>query len=206
MKFKWIFLFFLLGLPVSVYLFLQGFGANKFEVPVFYQDGVKSPISDCQFGSGQYKVPVLSGFDSTLRLNPSKFTIIDIGSPNCDSCQYKINNLISILDKFRNWDELRITSILQKGSFELYSNSNKNWDLITSTKLDFQELANCVLNFGLEVDQNGNVLRNGIVVLLDDLRRIRGYYNIFDQEEADRLAVELEILKQNQQIRENGVK
>ncbi|MFY0654135.1 MAG: hypothetical protein JXQ96_19010 [Cyclobacteriaceae bacterium] len=197
MKLKWLFLGILLGLPVGIYLFLQGFGNNRFEVPVFYEKGIDTPIGSCQDSKSLFKVPTTIQLDHPILVDQKKLTVFDVGTPNCDSCQFKINNMVSVLDRFRNWEGLTVVSIVNGAEVGLYPDSKKDWQVHTSEDgKKVINFANCVLN--LEVSSiDDEVIKNGRVVLVDNQQRIRGYYNVFDRKESDRLAVEIEILRQN---------
>ncbi|MEQ6121896.1 hypothetical protein [Reichenbachiella sp. MALMAid0571] len=194
MKLKWLFLFFILGFPVSIYIFLQGFGENKFEVQVYYETGIDEPIGECSQVSGQFEVPGYQDFDTTFDTNTEGIVVYDPGTPNCDSCQYKINNLLSLSDKFKEWNDFKIVSLVQGDQTGLYPDSDGNWNVVTS-KGKLIEFVNCGLNLEIPSISDNRITKNGVVVLVDRMKRIRGYYNVFDRKESDRLAVELEILR-----------
>ncbi len=195
MKFKWLFLFFILGFPVSIYLFLQGFGENKFNVPVYYEMGINEPIGDCSKVTGQFIVPNYKKFDTTFDDTIEGVVVYDLGTPNCDSCQFKINNLLSLSDKFRKWEGFKIFSILNADQTGLYPDSGANWKVVTNTQNDILKFTRCGLNLEIPSIKDNRITRNGVVVLVDQQQRIRGYYNVFDRKESDRLGVELEILR-----------
>lgn len=197
MNMKWFFLFFLLGLPVGIYLFLQGFGENRFDVPVYYQNGIENPIGNCESGTGQFIVPEYQFFDTSFSKRIEGTIVFDLGTPDCDSCQFKINNLLSVSSKFKGWEEFSITSLLGSSSPGLYPENGSNWFVHLSPGADMAGFSNCGLNLKPSVVEGGKIMRNGVVVLVDEKRRIRGYYNLFDRKEADRLVVELGILKTN---------
>ena len=195
MNFKWIFLFFILGLPVCIYFFLQAFGDNKFDVPVFYQEGISEPIGNCSGTSGSFIVPNLNKYDSSFQIDIKGLTVLDIGTTTCDSCQQKINNLLSLWDKYENLENFNIHSILEGKGRGSYASPNIEWKVYNSPTPALMELANCGLNLELIHSDEQKINKNGMVVLVDGQRRIRGYYNIFDQKETDRLVVELEIIR-----------
>lgn len=206
MKVKWIFLFFLLGLPVGIYLFLQGFGENRFDVPVYYQNGIENPIGNCESGTGQFIVPNYQSFDSSFSKRIEGITVFDLGTPDCDSCQLKTNNLLSVSAKFREWKEFHIESIVGGNSKGLYPTDIPNWSVHLSRNASLLDFANCGLNFEPSEVVGNKILGNGIVVLIDGELQIRGYYNLFDRKEADRLVVELGILKTNKSTLANETK
>lgn len=206
MKVKWVFLFFLLGLPVGIYLFLQGFGENRFDVPVYYQNGIENPIGNCEPGMGQFIVPEYQSFDSSFSKRIEGFTVFDLGTPDCDSCQFKINNLLSVSAKFQGWKEFHIESIVDDSSHGLYPTDIPNWSVHLAQNARLLDFANCGLNFEPSHVVENKILGNGVAVLIDGKHRIRGYYNLFDRKEADRLVVELGILKTNKSTLSNETK
>jgi len=195
MKLKWLFLFFILGFPVSIYLFLQGFGDNQFDVEVFYKTGINQPIGGCQKTTEQFRVPNYNQYDSSFDDSIEGVVVYDLGTPNCDSCQFKINNLMSLSDKFRKWSDLKIFSIVNSAQTGIYPNSSANWKVVTNTQNTLLEFARCGLNIEIPAIKGNRITKNGVVVLVDQQQRIRGYYNVFDRKESDRLGVELEILR-----------
>jgi protein SCO1/2 len=195
MKLKWIFLFFILGLPVCIYLFLKSFGENKFDVPIFYEDGITNPVSSCSDTSSPFEVPSLIRYDSAFQIVISGLTILDIGTSSCDSCRQKINNLLSVWDRYKDFKDFKMYSLIEGENSGSYDNPNINWSVYNSSTKQLTEMANCVLNLDLIHSDQQRINKNGVVVLVDDKRRIRGYYNVFDRKEADRLAIELEIIR-----------
>ena len=195
MNFKWIFLFFILGLPVCIYLFLKAFGDNKFEVPVFYEEGVTNPVSLCTDTSSPFKVPSLIKYDSAFQIDISGLTILDIGTSTCDSCRQKVNNLLSLWDRYKEFTDFRMYSLIEGESRGSYDNPNIDWDVYNSSTKQLTEMANCGLNLDLIHFDQQRINKNGVVVLVDGQRRIRGYYNVFDIKETDRLSIELEIVR-----------
>lgn len=195
MKFKWIFLFFILVLPVCIYLFLKSFGDNKFDVPVFYEEGIANPVSSCvDDRSGPFEVPALIKYDSAFQIDISGLTILDIGTSSCDSCQQKINNLLSVWDKYKNLKDFNMYSVIEGENRGSYANPDVHWNLYNSSTNQLTEMANCGLNLDLIHSDGKKINKNGVVVLVDGKRRIRGYYNVFDRKETDRLAIELAII------------
>lgn len=55
---KILYLFLALLLPGLIFVFLKYFGKNEFDIPVYYQDGVKESDNDCRITtSDQYLIP-----------------------------------------------------------------------------------------------------------------------------------------------------
>ena len=46
----------LLGMPVALYLFLQNFGENEYQIPILFEDGIESPLPNCPNGKEPHLV------------------------------------------------------------------------------------------------------------------------------------------------------
>ena len=198
MKLKWFFLFFILGLPVCVYLFLKSFGENKFDVPIFYEEGITNPVGSCIDTTGPFEIPSLIKYDSAFQIDISGLTILDIGTSSCDSCRQKINNLLSVWDRYKDLKNFNMYSVIEGENSGSYDNPNINWGVYNSSTKQLTEMANCGLNLDLIHADQQTINKNGMVVLVDGQRRIRGYYNVFDRKETDRLVIELEIIRKEE--------
>ena len=80
-KFKWVYLFFAIFLPILLTFFLKYFGKSEFNIPVYYEAGINADTlsADCKY---QYQTPYKIA-DSVLHsLNGGAFraTIITIDS------------------------------------------------------------------------------------------------------------------------------
>jgi len=171
---KWIFLFLLIGLPVCIYLFLKAFGENKFEIPVYYQNGIENRVETCDNISGQYLVPNLLNFDSTLTVNLSGIIIYNLGQVKGEERLKKSNNLIMLTEKADDWHGVN-----------LYTSNEKSLGLLVFMR--------CGLNLNANLNRD-SLIKNHKLVLVDKQKRVRGYYNMLEREEIDRLITEVNIL------------
>lgn len=169
------FLIIALVVPSLFYIFLRGFGVNKFEIPVFYENGL--PFNDCNI---QFAGPHTVGFkDYTLRggqmfyfpqwVNDKEFY------RQCERIKEKHPSLV-------------FTAIADSSSYNNFGNI-----LLVADEEHLFEIANCSLAIG----QDSIITRpvHNQLVLVDVKNQIRGYYNGNELEEMDRLDMELDILK-----------
>lgn len=174
---KIVYLVLALALPVSVFLFLKFFGKNQFDVEPFFKDGVSTVDAGCpQPPPGEYRVPVeileqmsWSGKDSlTLYYFPE----------HRDKSQ---SQFVRIGENF-NPSEVNVIEVLSS-SVDMDSIPSS----IKSVRVQGDSLSvwrRCYLFLS-----NPNDL-----ALVDNQRRIRGYYQLNDREEIDRLLMEAMII------------
>lgn len=187
-----------LGLPVCIYLFLQGFGENIYALPVFPEEAV----SDGQCGNVPQgytveslvcggKDAVLLGDDQNYLFHfPGTFGSAMVNEMNeirrlveeTKDVNYRLITFVGDA-QFEQWDKLAVS---QAG--ETY------WVATSACAGDVEELMACQLLLGLaEVKASYSDSR---MVLVDRGGRIRGFYTPDERKEIDRLLVELDILIQ----------
>lgn len=174
MKRRWILVFVILSVPLAVIFVLHIFGENRFDVPVYYTSLKKRP-SLC----GPTPVPyqIYSDFVKEGMLN-IVFTYKD--KPTDDQ---KLQ-MLRIKDRFNN-SPVNTVFITVNGEPVV------GYDHLQVILTDYVDITNCQL-----INEE---LKDA--VLIDGQRRIRGYYYGADREEIDRLAVETEILLDNEEYK-----
>ncbi|MGL1885668.1 MAG: hypothetical protein OCD76_04060 [Reichenbachiella sp.] len=181
---KGIFLFLILLFPVLIYLFLQGFGDNQFNIPVYYQSGLDTTIVECGAIKtfGQYTVDKMSVDEP----REDGVVLYDMFGLLTKGDVYTRNNLLSYLEKFKRDSRVNLLTV--------NSDSSRMKKLTHYNYLFERELSGTVLN---EFARCGLVLNGDVVnqiVLVDSKRRIRGYFDPRELEEIDRLNTEVYIL------------
>jgi protein SCO1 len=199
---KWIFkaglLVSLLALPVLIYVFLQLFGQNYYELPVYYEEGISNPPSACQEPySAPVQVDLISLQDTTVFTEQNVITILAFVKGKCgDDCQIKFNQITRLLNFFMpQKDSLRAVVIVVGNDKEKIVNQfdiQDNLYFVTLLENEWQEFSNCELLMPLSDQQEVEAIHQ--VVLLDEYNRIRGYYNGLSLEEIDRLTTEIRLL------------
>ena len=169
---KWIYLFGALVLPGLIFTFLKIFGKNEFDIPVYFEDGLKGDSVCVQDVNGPYHIP-----DSV---------VLKMGLG-------KAKSHVAIIFPFVHDDLSEVNRLTKK-----YSNRELNVVVLSGmpnlpkTNLDVQFLN--YVDFGnvcmcwLRAEEESSI------VLIDEDYRIRGYYDGNKREEIDRLDTELSIL------------
>lgn len=205
----------ILAIPVLIYLFLQGFGANQFDIPVYYEEGVYSSNSDCNFSEGQHSIPNFSLVnqdkdDITDAALEGKITVVDFFFTSCpDICPIMSSELSRVASAFKREGSVKIMSFsvdpthdtpeVLKSYAEDYEAEAEQWQFVTGDKKSIYTLARC--GFILPVQDGdggkGDFIHSEKLVLVDESKRIRGYYDGTDRADVDRLITEIGILLAN---------
>lgn len=197
---KWLFLFLTVGLPVVTYVFLQGFGENRFDIPVFYEKEGIPQLSDCNSKTYPYYVglnetALVSCMSPSSEIVANVLVIVDSLTEND---QIFVNNLESLVARVDNHAEYNLVTFAADslkneilGDFGAENNC-----IAFGRKEEVRDVARCLLFLGDSSDSTEYVL-NRDIVLLDKEYRIRGYYNALLIEDVDRLVTELKILIKN---------
>ncbi len=170
MKVKSILLVFALALPASIFVFLYLFGENKFEVPVYFQESVMAP-SEC---NDTYKIPYTVD-RSTIPLNGTSVLFFTKGLGR-DVLKESIFQLNRVNNELHAPVTLTLVSVdsLELGGLE---------NFVQMEDGAYKQESNCVF-----------MTNTNRLVLVDSLKRIRGFYKEGSMKEVDRLILELKIL------------
>jgi hypothetical protein len=155
--------------PVVIYLFLQSFGDNQYELPVLYQDE-STVIAGCEDINLPYSLPedVYSGIEYNAIL-------IDLRMGDVD--QKFIKNELARVNQY--FGKASFHYRLMRGDNEAVDPEDQN------RREDLLDYAKCVLRY------EGN---NSFITLVDRQGRIRSYFDSSKKQDFDRLITELEIL------------
>jgi len=174
---KILFLIAALVVPSMIYIFLRGFGYNKFEIPVYYEDGVA--IEGCDASDSTHTVQ----FENYTLQGPQLFYFPQWVN---DEEFYRQCNRIN--DK---QPKVVFTAIADSSNHTFIGNL-----LLVSDEDQLYQIANCALVLGQEFFISEPIYNQ--LVLVDSKKRIRGYFNGNELEEMDRLDMELDILKKEE--------
>jgi hypothetical protein len=194
MKAKGVYLFLLILLPVIIFLFLKGFGKNQFDIPILYIDGIGDTLTN---------VSCLDRSNSQYFVESSYFEkgivkVVQFEKQDGPVLKTRLEELEKVQDIFYQNPRIKMTTFLDGSSLQASSISNYNRRI---TFLDqfwrFEELDSVAY---ANLKQCSLVLTplDSRVVLIDEENKIRGYYNIMEREETDRLILELRILQSKQ--------
>ena len=191
MKAKGIFLFLLILLPVIIFLFLKFFGANNYSIPVYYPNGIGDTLQQVTCldrTAGQYVA------ESAL-LEKGKSKVVHFERMDGPVLKTRLEELEKVQDVFFDNPNVQLTTYLNSSSIQGDAIEGYNKRVIFLDQFwKFQELDSMAYSNFKHCDLVMSDLDNR-VVLVDADNRIRGYYNIMEREETDRLIVELRILQ-----------
>lgn len=156
-------------------MFLKGFGDNKFEIPIFYKNGIA--IEGCDI---QNSTTHLVEFDAYTLQGEQLFYF-----PKWVNDDEFYRQCYRIKSKH---PYLVFTAIADSSNYKIIENI-----LLVSDERHLYDIANCSLVLGQDKAISEPIFNQ--LVLADKKKRIRGYYNGNELEEMDRLDVELDILK-----------
>jgi len=190
MRKKSAFLFLLIALPVLIFLFLKFFGRNEFTIPVYYQKGLGDSLTTpCLDRSRQQYVV------KNIEVEKGKINIVHFERVDGPVLKTRLEELERVQDVFQDDPQIELTTYLNAASIALKEITDYNrriqfidqfWKISQMDSLNWANLKYC----GMAMSNLDNR-----VVLVDKQNRIRGYYNIIEREETDRLILELRILK-----------
>lgn len=166
-----------LAIPAFVFIFLHGFGDNKFEVPLYYEEGVDTAFVSCTL-----EVP-----HRVLKSNlKDKITVVSFNKE-------QLNELNRLCVDYESYAEFQSILFYDSSKQQLGNRSArlKNDQLKFSAVGDFSALLSCLFI----IDESE--LKEFPLVMVDQDQRIRGYYYTSDTEEFERLIHELNIILEN---------
>jgi hypothetical protein len=189
-------------IPAAIYIFLQSFGQNEFTVPIYNAEGeIEAFISNENNSQDYHKVSFNDLINKELyptdtKLFAEKIIVLDlvISGEETNNYDYQISR---IADIFKDDESVHIVRIYNK-DHERNANEKvpetefrKNISIINEGLNTLLRAAKAQL--GLDMTSVETVAENHLV-LLDDEKRIRGYYNLNDFDDVDRLILEIKIL------------
>ena len=200
----------ILGVPALIFIFLKIFGVNRYDLPVYYQHGVDTTFTDCEFQNSQHVIPEFSfpdysGKEINREYLADAFLVVYFTQNLADPVSHRINmGLARVQGSLAHLDNLRILTIQPKKTpqpavqpaemAERYGINEKTWFIGYANPVYTNRLARC--GFVVDFDAMDNHI-NDVIVLIDAEGRIRGYFNGLDDAEIERLIVELKILNSN---------
>jgi hypothetical protein len=199
---KILILTFVLLIPAAIYIFLRMFGQNEFTLPVYHEEStVESTYPVDMYHPNPHEIPFQDVFDSQGKLIDKellsgRILVLDMVSAKNDVIR-RNHQIKRVVNVFHNEDSLLFVRLFQK----------KDQNGIAMEDINLQKHANVMICFAeietikdmssryLEIPVHEDGINSGDqLILFDTHRRIRGYYNIDDFEEIDRLILEIKIL------------
>lgn len=207
---KIVLLILILAFPVAIYLFLQAFGNNEFDLPVFYKNGIDSVYNECNSGERQFTIPDFElnqlGSDRSISNKQLKDQLTVVIFPDLVSANFqrlenefiRVNNSLS-----ENTEDVQLLLVIRDTDVSGLPESIDDLPLVkilSGTGDYLATLEKCVFvlpNQSPSHHEYAEVPTNHAMLLIDEELRIRGYYDAYQTEEIDRLIVETRILLAN---------
>ena len=187
----------ILLVPGLVFLFMKGFGENKFAIPVFYSTTEEFPDNNACENKAPYSLPALQYAtlqDSTATSSTDEWkgtsTLLALLPAGCENCAAELALIRS--KRAIGKADLRMLKLYLNNSTESQSSGKPiaGSEAVIQFSNELSDVLQCqLLLAGSDSKEPANQL-----ILLDKQNRIRGYYNASDREEIDRLIQELQIL------------
>jgi protein SCO1 len=189
---KQIILLLTLAIPVAVFLFLKIFGENKYEIPVFFAQGIEG----CGNPPQQHTVNLES-----LNISPKNHCVVAVMDSNDNTANRTfVTELVRIQDAFYGRVEPQFILLTNSQSVETHADmlafckvnglNPEHTILLNLNAAEKKDFTECGLGLGKPDGGQPTDL-----ALIDDEGKIRGFYLRNDKEETDRLILELKILK-----------
>ena len=137
----------------------------------------------------------------------NKIQVVDFFFTSCPTiCPKMTKHLKLVENHFQNNDRVAIISYSidakndtperLKTYADMYKINNDKWTFLTG---DIEKIFEISKDYKISAfddsnAQGSNLIHDGTFVLVDGLRRIRGYYNGLDQTETEKLIADIEIL------------
>jgi len=190
----------LLSLPVAVFLFLKFYGENTYEVPVYHV----SEHQECGDSGVLQNVHMVVSGNGLVHLTShasNAFRVIALVDEHIQPVtDQHVMQLARVYDVFFESGDVQLLSIAAPSISHSYLDEylqamdrhvadKSYWNLgYVKEDNDYMALLACALGLQGRDDKTD-------LVLMDGDGKIRGYYNSLDEEETERLILELRILK-----------
>ncbi len=216
---KGIILFFVVLLPTLLFVFLKFYGVNYYDLPVYYENGVDSVAFNCGNQKEQHFVDRFlfatdDGHNIGAAFLEGKITIVNFFYTKCGiPCDDENEELSRVYNFYKDYPSFQILSISLNPAVDSlavireYATSQKReeprWYFARGDMSETVDFVNCGLAIKLAKDKYGMPFTSQIV-LLDEQKRIRGYYDATNRSDIDRLVTEVSILESNLGERSNN--
>lgn len=215
---KGIILFFVVLLPTLLFVLLKFYGVNYYDLPVHYENGIDSVAFDCGNQKEQHFVADFlftthEGDNIGASFLEGKITVINFFYTKCGiSCDDENEELSRVYNFYKDYPSFQILSVSLNpavdslASIKTYAASQKRdevrWYFARGGMSETLDFVNCGLVITLAKDKYGMPFTSQMV-LLDEQKRIRGYYDATNRSDIDRLVTEVSILESNLAGKEN---
>ena len=204
MRKYWILLI-MLVLPVLIFLFLKMAGRNEYALQMVNPPEVAgcSPSKDAE---GYHVVPAFEFINQDGERFESaqlagKLSLVSFFFTTCpDVCPKMTGELLRVHEAFKANPLVQMLSItvdpehdsvaVLKQYAQSYQIQTPQWTFLTGDQADILSLAKC----GYLLEAQEGIGHSSSAALVDKEGRIRGFYELTDREEVDRLIIEVQVL------------
>jgi protein SCO1/2 len=196
-RYKILIILFTLVIPVLVYVFLRAYGENHYAVPVFYETGIPTDTTDCITEDEPHLIRMDFASDDLSaadRLLNRKLSVVDIDMGSTQELGNPGYSLNRVVDKFA--ENPVVQFIVVRPSTDPVPvkqlSADNRFIYVYGSGEQITEFARCeliLLDFPDKFDRNTRRF-----VLIDNEGRIRGYYEVGDFDEIDRMILEMKII------------
>ncbi len=194
---KLIFILAIIAFPIALILFFQFFSEGRYDIPIQYENGVRPDTlvdQTCiERSTEQYYV-------SNSLLSENKHRIIHFERFDGPVLKTRLEELERVQDAHSMHDKIVLQSFINGKTMKAKEVTDYDkrvvflesfWNITELDSAAWGKLKFCDMVMS-RFDNR--------VVLVDSEDRIRGYYNIMDREETDRLIAELGVLLSNKEL------
>jgi len=176
-------------------------GPEGRSLPILGENQVDEPTGkEVQYAAPPFQFVDQSNRSISEKSFEGKVQVVDFFFTSCPTiCPKMTNHLGKVQDHFQEEDRLAILSFSIDPVHDtperlmmyadLHGVDPERWSLLTGDETDVFELAKDykVMAFDDSMKGEANLIHDGTFVLVDNQRRIRGYYNGLEETEVDRL-------------------
>ena len=194
-----------LVIPALVFVFLKLFATNHYDLPYYHPqvtstgEIVKSDGDTVFYQLPEITLKNTNGKPFVEQFKNGKITVVNFLPQECDdSCKIVLGQIervsaltetipnLQLITLSENWDG-------KKANYPSLMDSN-SWLVLTGPKAEIEGICKRVLKMETKVPKAKTNSLESKLVLVDTKGQIRGYYNLSDLEETDRLMGEIKIL------------
>lgn len=187
----------IIAFPIALIFFFEFGTEGRYDIPLFYEEGVRADTlvsNTCiERKAEQYLV-------SNSNLPANKHRIVHLERFDGPVLKTRLEELERVQDAHSMEDNVVLLTYVNGASLKASDVSDYDKRIIFLE--DFWSIAELDSATWTQLKQCDLVMskQDSRVVLIDSKDRIRGYYNIMDREETDRLISEIGILLTNKEL------
>ena len=198
-----------LVVPALIFLFLQGYTANHFDLPYFVP--LRNTVTNEVIRKGEdtvfYHVKdfSLTSVDSATAITSAqllgKTVVVSAFKSPCDAgCEKTLSELTRINALHQAYPSFTILTIVNKNEKSLATIARyqkAGWDVVMVPDSTYQKVVQGTFHLLPEDMKEQTISFNNRLSLLDGKGYIRGYYDAGKTEEVERLLAEIRVLEYN---------